>query len=38
MLVYNILSHSFSVKNVVVKLIEKIENILRSKDKSAVVY
>ena len=36
--VSNIFSHSFSTKNVVVKLIEKIENVLYSKDKSVAVY
>ena len=34
----NIFSYPFSTKDVVVKLIEKVENALRSKGKSAVVY
>ena len=37
MLVFNIFSYLFFIKNII-KLIEKIENILRSKSKSIVVY
>ena len=30
--------HSFSIKNVIIELIVKLENILRSESKSIVVY